>query len=145
MNNIFKFSGVMKMEKYRVLLFSLKTKKEMETTIYADEGETTDDIILKVQIDGQEICAVDSNYLPAYQKLRDKLLKIGCGIKCNGSRLNAVQSGMMGANPQIYLVKLGEQALSKDIVSLYEYAEIDDFPNTEEQIAFSQKWFNSIR
>lgn len=133
------------MEKYRVLLFSLKTKKEMETTIYADEGETTDDIILKVQIDDQEICAVDSNYLPAYQKLRDKLLKIGCGIKCNGSRLNAVQSGMMGANPQIYLVKLGEQALSKDIVSLYEYAEIDDFPNTEEQIAFSQKWFNSIR
>ena len=145
MNNIFKFSGVMKMEKYRVLLFSLKTKEEMETTIYADEGETTDDIILKVQIDDQEICAVDSNYLPAYQKLRDKLLKIGCGIKCNGSRLNAVQSGMMGANPQIYLVKLGEQALSKDIVSLYEYAEIDDFPNTEEQIAFSQKWFNSIR
>lgn len=133
------------MEKYRVLLFSLKTKEEMETTIYADEGETTDDIILKVQIDDQEICAVDSNYLPAYQKLRDKLLKIGCGIKCNGSRLNAVQSGMMGANPQIYLVKLGEQALSKDIVSLYEYAEIDDFPNTEEQIAFSQKWFNSIR
>ena len=144
-SNKFQFSGVRKMEKYRVLLFSLKTKKEMETTIYADEGETTDDIILKVQIDDQEVCAVDTNYLPAYQKLRDKLLKMGYGIKCNGSRLNALQSGMMGANEKIYLVKLGEQALNKDIVSLYEYAEIDEFPNTEEQIAFSQKWFNSIR
>ena len=133
------------MEKYRVILFRLKTKEEREITVFADEGETTDDIILKVQIDDQEICAVDYNYLPAYQKLRDKLLKMGYGIKCNGLCPNAVQSGMMGANPQIYLVKLGEQALSKDIVSLYEYAEIDDFPNTEEQIAFSQKWFNSIR
>ena len=51
---------------------------------------------------------------------------------------------MMGTNEKIYLVKLGEQALHKDIVSLYEYAEIDDFPSTEEQNAFSQKWFDSI-
>ena len=132
------------MEEYKVMLFSMKTKEEMETTIYADEGESTDNIILKVQINGHEICSADYNYLPAYQKLRDELLRIGYGIKCNGSRLNAVQSGMMGANEKIYLVKLGEQALLKDIVSLYEYAEIDDFPNTEEQIAFSQKWFDSI-
>ena len=110
------------MEKYKVMLFSLKTKEEMETTVFADEGETTDNIILKVQIDDQEICAVDYNYLPAYQKLRDKLLKMDYGIKCNGSRLNAVRSGMMGANEKIYLVKLGEQALSKDFVSLYVYA-----------------------
>ena len=97
-----------------------------------------------MQIEGQEICAADYRYLPAYQKLRDMLLKMGYGIKANGSRLNAVQSGMMEATEKIYLVKLGEKALMKDIVSLYEYAEIDKFPNTEEQTAFCLKWIGSI-
>lgn len=132
------------MEEYRVMLFNLKTKTEMETTIFEDENETTSDFILKVQIEGQEICATDYNSLPAYQKLRDKLLKLGYGIKCNGSRINAVQSGMMGANDKIYLVELGKQALKEDIVSMYGYAEIDDFPGTEEQTAFSRKWFKSL-
>lgn len=132
------------MEKYSVMLFNLKTNSEMETIIFADESETTDDIILKVQIDGQEICGADYSYLSAYQKLRDKLLKMVYGIKANGSRLNAVQSGMMGVSEKIYLVKLGEKALSKDIVSLYEYSAIDKFPNTEEQAAFFLKWIESI-
>ena len=132
------------MGKHSVMLFNLKTHDEMETKILADEGETTEKIILKVQIEDQEICAADSDYFPAFQKLRNKLLRVGYGIKCNGSRLNAVQSGMMGASERIYLVKLGEQALDKDVVSLYGFAEIDEFPNTEEQTAFFQKWLRSI-
>lgn len=132
------------MEEYHIILFNLKTKNEIEATIFEDEDEATGDFTLKIQIEDQEICATDYNSLPAYQKLRDKLLKLGYGIKCNGSRLNAVQSGMMGANDKIYLVELGKQALKKDIVSIYGYAEIDDFPNTEEQTAFSQKWFKSL-
>ena len=32
------------------------------------------------------------------------------GIKCNGSRINAIQSGMMGYCEKIYLVKFGKQA-----------------------------------
>lgn len=132
------------MEEHSVILVNLETKTEMDTTIFEAEDEVTSNFILKVQIEDQEICATDYNSLPAYQKLRDKLLDLGYGIKCNGSRLNAVQSGMMGANEKIYLVELGKQALSKDIVSMYEYAEIDDFPNTEEQTAFSQKWFKSL-
>lgn len=132
------------MEEYIVTLVNIKTNSEFQTTIFADEAEITENIVLKVFVEDEEICVSDENYLPAYQKLRDKLLEINYGIKCNGSRLNVVQSGMMGANDKIYLVELGRKALNKDIVSLYEYADIREFPDTREQNSFIEKWRVSI-
>ena len=133
------------MEEYIVTVVNEKTLSEFQATILEDEEESTGKIILKVHIADKEICASDDNYFPAYQKLRDKLLEMGYGIKCNGSRLNVVQSGMMGANEKIYLVDLGRKAMNKDIVSLYEYADIREFPDTNEQNAFLEKWRTSIR
>ena len=132
------------MEEYIVTLVNIKTNSEFQTTIFADEAEITENIVLKVFVEDEEICVSDENYLPAYQKLRDKLLEINYGIKCNGSRLNVVQSGMMGANDKIYLVELGRKALNKDIVSLYEYADLKEFPDTKEQDSFIEKWRISI-
>lgn len=132
------------MEEYIVTIIDIKTNSEIKATIFADEGETTENIVLKINVENKEICVSDDNYLPAYQKLRDQLLEMGYGIKCNGSRLNAVQSGMMGANDKIYLVELGRQALLKDIVSLYGYADINEFPDTKQQTDFLEKWWTSI-
>lgn len=132
------------MEEYIVTVVKLETNMELETTIFADEAEITDNIVLKICIVDKQIWASDYNYLPAYQKLRDKLLEMGYGIKCNGSRINVVQSGIMGANDKVYLVELGRQALNKDIVSLYEYSDINEFPNTREQNDFFEKWCASI-
>ena len=69
---------------------------------------------------------------------------MGYGIKCNGSCRNVVQSGMMGSNAKNYLVELGKQALLRDTVSIYDYADINEFPNTQEQKAFLQKWIGSL-
>lgn len=132
------------MEEHIVTFVDLKTNSEMVTTIVEDEEEVAGNIVLKVYIANQEICASDYNYLPAYQKLRDKLLAMGYGIKCNGSRLNVVQSGMMGSNDRVYLVELGRQALNKDIVGLYDYADIKEFPDTSVQNCFFEKWSKSI-
>lgn len=66
------------------------------------------------------------------------------GIKCKSSQINAVQSGMMGACNKIYLVNIGQQAFWKNIVSIYEYSDIKDFPDTKAQNDFSEKWFASI-
>lgn len=66
------------------------------------------------------------------------------GIKCYGSQINAVQSGMLGTNDKIYLVQLGHKASNKDIVSLYEYSDIKEFPDTKEQNDFFEKWIESI-
>lgn len=130
------------MKKYFVIIIELNSKTETELEIIADED--SDDIVLKTIINNREVLVTDYNYLPAYQKLRDCLLSMGYGIKCNGSRLNAVQSGMMGSNTKIYLVELGRQALLRDIVGIYDYADVNEFPNTQEQKAFLQKWIGSL-
>lgn len=132
------------MEKYVVTVVELKTKKELKLEIVADEAETTENIVLAVTIDGEEFSASNYSYLPAYQKLRDALLQKGYGIKCNGSRLNAVQSGMMGANDNIYLAETGKQALKEDIVSIYDYADIEEFPDTLAQMRFFRNWLKSL-
>lgn len=133
------------MEHYTVFTVDLKSNIQRKIEITADEAETTENIVLQCQIDSQEIMVSDYHYFPAYQKLRDKLIKFGYGLLCNGSKLNAVQSGMMGANEKVYLVSLGKQALPNDIVSLWAYADINNFPNTQEQTAFFTKWCASLK
>lgn len=132
------------MQKYTVTIIEMTTKEEMKIVIHADEGETSDNIKLSTTINGEDITASHYSYFPAYQSLRDSLLQKGYGLKCNGSRINAVQSGMMGANSNIYLAENGKQALKKDVVSLYDYADIDEFPDTLEQMQFFRMWMKSL-
>lgn len=128
------------METYEVTFIDLNTQMEMQVLVEADEAETTENIVLKAKLTEQEVVSSNYNYFSAYQEFRDKLLDAGLGIKCNGSRLNAVQSGMMGARDKVYLVEMGKKASMKDVVSLWDYAEITDFPNTNQQLAFFEQW-----
>lgn len=128
------------MEIYEVIVLDLITKDLSKLSVIVDEGETTENIVIKAVVNGQEIIASNYNYLPAYQEFRDKMLQSGLGLRCNGSRINAVQSGMMGANDKIYLVEMGKQAHAKDIVHIWDHADIDTFPDTKQQNAFFEKW-----
>lgn len=85
----------------------------------------------------------DEYYLQSYQKFRDELLKWGYGLKCNGSRINAIQSGMMGYSEKVYLVEIGKQALMKDVVCIWDFADIEEFPDTKMQLDFAQQWYGS--
>ena len=69
---------------------------------------------------------------------------MGYGIKCNGSLPNAVQSNMMSATDKVYLVELGKKAELKNIVCIWDYAEVSYFPNTKQQNDFVEKWVNSL-
>lgn len=133
------------MEKHSVSIIDLKSRSEFPAEILADESEASEKIILSVIINGQTISGSDDGYFPAYQKLRDSLLSLGYGVKCSGSRINAVQSAMMSLGSSIYLVEPGRQALKKDIVSLYSYAEITEFPDTQRQNEFFDKWCDSLK
>lgn len=128
------------MELYEVVLIELSAKNEMTISVEVNEAETTENIEIAAFVSGQEINSSNYNYLPAFQEFRDKLLRLGYGIKCNGLRINAVQSGMMGATDKVYLVEMGKQALMKDIVHIFDYADIEYFPDTREQTAFFEKW-----
>ncbi len=133
------------MEEYIVKIINTENNVESELIIFADEAETSDNIILKSNIEDKEICITDYNYFSTYQKFRDKLLEMNYGIKCKGSQLNAVQSGMMGACNKIYLVHIGQKALYKNIVSIFEYSDMKNFPDTKAQNDFSEKWFASVK
>lgn len=128
------------MEVYEVVLLELRSNKELTIKVEVDEAETTENIVIRTMLKGQLIATSNDSYLPAYQEFRDKLLVIGYGLKCNGSRLNAVQSGMLGATEKVYLVEIGKQALLKDIVHIWDYAEIDTFPDTKQQNDFLEQW-----
>lgn len=99
------------MEIYKIILVNLNKKEVLSTQVEVDKAETTDNITIHAVIGKQDITSSDYNYLPAYQTFKDKLLVWGYGIKCNGSRLNAVQSEMMSATDKVYLVEIGKQAL----------------------------------
>lgn len=132
------------MERYEITVINLNTQKEQILTVEVDEAEESEYIVIKSAFLGQEISVSDYNYLPAYQEFRDKLLQLGYGIKCNGSRINAVQSGMIGATDKVYLVELGRQALMKDIAYIWDYADIKEFPDTEQQKEFFEQWTKSL-
>lgn len=106
------------MEIHKVVLIELNEKTELIIRVEVDEAEISENIYINAKIKEQEFTSLNYNYLSAYQEFRDKLLEIGYGIKCNGSRINAVQSGMMGATDKIYLVEVGKQAMMKDIVQI---------------------------
>ncbi|SFD39297.1 hypothetical protein [Clostridium uliginosum] len=132
------------MEKYNVIVVNLLNKKKSNLIIEADEAETSDDILLFVKLDNNEIVGGSEGYFEAFKQLKDKLLDLNYGIKCKGSLPNVVQSGMAANSDKIYVVELGKQALRKNLVSIYEYADIFEFSNSEEQDEFAEQWYSSL-
>lgn len=110
-----------------------------------DEEENTGEFIFQAVMDGKEVISRHEYYFPAFQAFRDQLLLMGFGIQCQGSKLNAVQSPMMGASDKVYLVKMGEPARMKEVVSIWEYIALENYPNTEQQREFENEWHRSLR
>lgn len=133
------------MEKYDIKLHDLNKASETDGVVYIEEDESSDRFIMKITVENMVITASSEGYLSAYQELRDKLLKLGFGLKCSGSLINAHQSAMMSYVPQIYLVEIGKQALAKDIVSIWSYCDIKIFPDTKEQNEYIEKWSESLK
>lgn len=102
--------GVIQMEQYKCMVADLGYYNS-EKSVLIEVNEDADEIEINAVIDGISISASDECYLVAYQKFRDELLKVGYGLKCNGSKVNAIQSGMMECCAKIYLVEMGQPAL----------------------------------
>lgn len=122
-------------------MLDLHTKTETTASI---KVETAEAVTMRLLAAGREVSSSNEDLFSAYQELRDQLLSRGYGLKCNGSRINAVQSGMMAGCEVVYLVELGKQTLRKDIVGMFDYADIDEFPDTAQQMAFSKQWLQSF-
>lgn len=128
------------MEQYKCKIVDLGYY-DNEKTVLIEVNEDSDKIEISTVVGGIDFFSSDESYLAAYQKLRDKLLELGYGLQCNGSRINAVQSGMMSQCEKIYLVEMGKKALLNQVVCIWDYADIDVFPDTKEQLEFAEKWY----
>ncbi len=132
------------METYEITLVELSTKKEINIPVEVDEAEESENIVIYSKVKYHEVTSISDTYFIAYQEFRDKLLTLGYGVKCNGSQVNAIQSGMMGATDKVFLVEMGKQALKKDIVNIWDYADIDIFATTQQQNSFFDQWIKSL-
>ena len=128
------------MEQYKCTVVDLGYY-DSEKTVLIEVNEDLDEIEISTVVDGIDFFSSDESYLAAYQKLRDKLLELGYGLQCNGSRNNAIQSGMMSQCEKIYLVEMGKKALLNQVVCIWDYADIDVFLDTKEQLEFAEKWY----
>ena len=121
--------------------FADNTKFELPITI----TDTVDVITMSVLLDNHLYKVNADDEFSAFQKLRDMLLDNGIGLKCCGAMINAHQSGMMVTSDKVYLLTLGKPALLKDVATIYDYADIKEFPNTLEREKFVKEWFNSLK
>lgn len=132
------------LEKYNITAVNLLNKEKMNLIIVEDEAEKSNDILLTVKLDNKEIVGSSESYFEAFKQLKDKLLELKYGLKCKGSLLNVVQSGMAVNSDKIYIVEFGRQALIKNLVSIYDYADIFEFSNSKEQDEFAEQWYSSL-
>ena len=106
--------------------------------------DTVDVITMSVLLDGHLYKVSADDEFSAFQKLRDMLLDNGIGLKCCGAMINAHQSGMMANSDKVYLLTLGKPTLLKDVAAIYDYADIQEFPNTLQRERFVEEWFDSL-
>lgn len=105
------------MEQYKCIVVDLGYYNS-ERSVLVEVNEDLDEIEVSTVIDGINVFSSDECYLVAYQKFRDKLLDLGYGLKCNDSRINAIQSGMMGHARKYILLKWENNHC---LVKLYAY------------------------
>lgn len=124
-------------------LISLKNLTLKECIIHIQEAE--DRFILSCHVDDLDLTGSGDSMFMAFQKLMDQLYDLGYGMNCQGARINAMQSAMAYASDKIYLLKLGQQALNHDLVSMFDTVSLNEFCQSEKQIEFAQLWLESLK
>jgi hypothetical protein len=96
--------------------------------------------------DGSSSKSSGNNLFECFSKVRASLPKIV--FLCKGAKRNVYPSRMssqMANGLLAYELELGEQALKKDIVNIFDHDEIDIVGSSEDQAAFFKKWLESLR
>jgi O-phosphoseryl-tRNA(Cys) synthetase len=108
------------------------------------ENEDNDQISMTVKYQNEVYFSHGDCYFSVFQELKDKLLKNNIGLQCYGSLINVHASAIMCNVAKAYFLKMGEQALNKDIINIFEYINIHEFATKQQQNEFYNNWLNSI-
>ncbi len=97
--------------------------------------------------DDYQITVEAENYFFALLELRKKIEPTGIKILCKGCSKYVYPSPMiisMGNAMNAYELKLGKQATMKDLVSIFDPCDPDEYASIEDQYDYYQKWISSI-
>ena len=125
---------------HKVTIVELGTDNETRIDVQSGEDQTTGAFIIWCSLNDQEIVSTHDKYFAAFQQFRDKLLKAGYGIKCNGARLNVAPLSKFENGPRVYILESGAKTLPESTVDIWDEADIDDFPDSGRQNKFINKW-----
>lgn len=116
------------------------------STVVATETDN-DDCRIAMISDDLRLEASAGDYFEAFCKIRIELWKNQLLPDCYGAHLRAFPSGMsrsMGGGLKLYRLTLGKQALTKDMVHLFDTGK-DVIPATvEDQRRFFDDWILSL-
>lgn len=128
---------------YVINLVCLKNQTSRRCML--DVRETENQFIFSCNIDKTELKGSGDSMFMAFQKLMDQLYHLGYGMNCQGARINAMQSAMAYASDKIYLLTLGQQAMNKDLVCMFDAVELNEHYQSDKQAEFAQQWLESLK
>lgn len=117
-----------------------------EISLYEEDPDNTENVLLKLCINGKDYNCSKENYFYALTELRRKLEKEGIQILCNGAAENVYPSGMilgMGVGRKAYKMEIGKKALMKDLIDIFDYDEELKCVSINKQEEFYNRWFKS--
>jgi hypothetical protein len=103
--------------------------------------------VLTLEMESERLRAQESDYFGALAKIREELDRRGLRPVCYGASRNVFPSGMardMGAGLKAYKMTLGQPALTKDLVGIFDNGPDVDPVSVEEQERFHRSWLNSL-
>ena len=106
--------------------------------------EAKDEFLVHCLFDERAVTGIGDSMFTAFQKLMDQLYAMHYGMKCQGAKQNAMQSAMAYASDKIYLLTLGQQAMKKDLGSMFEPVELTMYCRSDEQLEYAQQWLASL-
>ena len=139
---------MLKEEKIIKLILPENKLAEVLIELYEEAPDDEDMIMLKVNIEHQERSYISDSYFEALEKFRQDLEEKNIQIIFNGSALNVYPSPMalsMGSGQLAYKLNFGKQALTKDLVEIFDCDETLTFVSILEQRKFYEDWLKSLR
>jgi hypothetical protein len=120
---------------------------ELDCAEKEDQGET----IYRIELEfaGRRIIgASEFGYFTALQRVRSECEKEEAFLLCLGASEDVYPSGMqmsMGPASLAYRMRIGRQALSSDIVKIFDSDESVKPSTVEQQELFRKRWLESLR
>lgn len=135
-------------EKYPVRVFDNDGIHSGEFEAWEESPSDENAVLLKLTLPHKAIEAQAEDFFSALTEIRARLEKSGILVENFGSSLNVYPSPMsrnMGSGEKAYKLEMGRQAMSSDLVSIFETGP-DVVPSTvEDQENFYREWLKSLK